>query len=509
MKLRFLAPLAGGLALASALVVSDADACGGCFAPPTFPTVVTGHRMALSITTTQTVLWDQIQYSGDPAEFAWVLPVKPGAFIEVSTDAWFETLDAATNVQVVQPPITCESPFSFGGGCGSANEAGAFADDVEGASSGGGGPKVDVVHRGTVGPYETVTLSTMEPGALNAWLTKFGFAVDPSTQPTIDAYVKEGFDFIAIRLQPDKGVREMKPVRVVSPGASPALPLRMVAIGTGAEVAVTLFVIGEGRWAAENFSNAQVPLDLLSWDFKDSTSNYASLRKQTLEASEGKSAWLTTYSRQNALLSPVSNQFTFFNVNYGQDPNGVPLDTIAEAYLSQGILNKETALEGGSVDEEACRVAFSSFEINEGSSSSLVKNPCPMGAPLDDPECGTVAAGEIDARVFACGALDDLAAALNGAHPSTVTLTRLEAALPQAALQKDLTLAPAKDQKGVENWLQARIAVNPESFCGSFTPPAVWSTPGGRSWGSSLAGMSLAGLALAGVLARRRRLRRA
>jgi hypothetical protein len=509
MKLRSLAPLAGGLALASALVASDADACGGCFAPPTFPTVVTGHRMALSITSTQTVLWDQIQYSGDPAEFAWVLPVKPGAFIEVSTDAWFETLDAATNVQVVQPPITCESPFSFGGGCGSASEDGAFAAGFdEESSSGGGGPKVDVVHRGTVGPYETVTLSTMEPGALNTWLTKFGFAVDPSTQPTIDAYVKEGFDFIAIRLQPDKGVREMKPVRVVSPGASPALPLRMVAIGTGAEVAVTLFVIGEGRWAAENFSNVQVPLDLLSWDFKDSTSNYAALRKQTLDASEGKSGWLTTYSRQGALLTPITNQFTFFNVNYGQDPNGAPLDTIAEAYLNQGLLNKETGLEGGAA-EEACRSAFSSFDLTHGTSSSVVTNPCPMGKPLDDPECGSVALGDIDARVLACGALDDLAAAFNGAHPKDVWLTRLEAALPQAALSKDLTLAPAKDQKGVENWLQARIAVNPESFCGSFAPPAVWSKPGGRSWGGSLAGMSLAGLALAGVLARRRWLRRA
>src|SRR5262249_13631565 len=37
---------------------SDASACGACFAPPGPPTVVSGHRMVMSISMTQTVLWD-------------------------------------------------------------------------------------------------------------------------------------------------------------------------------------------------------------------------------------------------------------------------------------------------------------------------------------------------------------------------------------------------------------------------------------------------------------------
>ena len=73
--------------LGFALVVSTcalfrptpAEACGGCFVPQSERTVVTDHRMALSISQQQTVLWDQIRYSGDPAEFAWVLPVRAGA----------------------------------------------------------------------------------------------------------------------------------------------------------------------------------------------------------------------------------------------------------------------------------------------------------------------------------------------------------------------------------------------------------------------------------------------
>ena len=111
MNLRF-GPLAlGGVAaLTAALLASnDARACGGCFHPENQPetTVVTGHRMALSISTTQTVLWDQVQYSGSPSEFAWVLPVKPGARIELANNAWFEALDAATSTRVIGPALDC------------------------------------------------------------------------------------------------------------------------------------------------------------------------------------------------------------------------------------------------------------------------------------------------------------------------------------------------------------------------------------------------------------------
>src|SRR5687767_3298942 len=49
------------LAFTFVLLRSDrADACGGCFAPPpqqSESTVVTDHRMALSISSQQTVLW--------------------------------------------------------------------------------------------------------------------------------------------------------------------------------------------------------------------------------------------------------------------------------------------------------------------------------------------------------------------------------------------------------------------------------------------------------------------
>ena len=308
MRLRFLAPTAA-LSLAAALApASDAHACGGCFHAPVIQqsgaTVVTGHRMALTTSPTQSVLWDQIQYSGDPTDFAWVLPVHHGAVLEESTDAWFETLEGATVAQITSPQIICPSVTTPQGCSGSLALSG--VNDFEGTGTGGGDgeqPPVTVLHEGTVGPYETVTLATDTPGALNAWLTAHGYNVDADIQPVIDAYVTEDFDFIALRLRPDQGVRAMKPVRVVTPGAGMTLPLRMVAAGTGADVAITLYTITEGRLDVDQYSNIVFPQDKLVWDFQAQSSNYATLRADLLKKNAG-FTWLTSFAQQGALLSP-------------------------------------------------------------------------------------------------------------------------------------------------------------------------------------------------------------
>jgi len=138
----------------------EASACGACFAPPGPPTVVSGHRMVMSISQEQTVLWDQIQYTGNPADFAWVLPVKPGARVEASTAAFFESLEAETASRVIPAPVQCGGGSS-GSGCGLVY--GVSDSAGEEAPGDNAGDAVDVIHQGTVGPYETVTLSTDQP----------------------------------------------------------------------------------------------------------------------------------------------------------------------------------------------------------------------------------------------------------------------------------------------------------------------------------------------------------
>src|SRR5262245_38550483 len=97
------------LALCAGFDARVAHACGGCFHAATDrnPSVVTDHRMVLSVSTKQTVLWDQIRYSGTPEEFAWVLPVRAGARVELARGEFVEALDLATQVRVKGPDVSC------------------------------------------------------------------------------------------------------------------------------------------------------------------------------------------------------------------------------------------------------------------------------------------------------------------------------------------------------------------------------------------------------------------
>jgi hypothetical protein len=439
------AALAGAATLAVSLsFVPKALACGGCFVPAQVdsPTVVSGHRMAMSISKTQTVLWDQIQYQGDPEEFAWVLPVKAGARVEESTDAFFEALEASTRVTVRSQEISCGSADSgCGFGCGD--------DAAEGSSGGYAGSEggVDVVHQGSVGPYETVTLSTSTPGALNTWLQDHGYNVDAASQPVIDQYVAEGFDFIALRLQPGQGIAQMTPVRVVMPGGGLTLPLRMVAIGTGAVTPLVLYFIGEGRHRVENFPEVTFPTADLIWDFKTQSSNYQQLRN-TLMQKDGGGSFLVSFASGSVLTAPRTDPST-----------GVP--SLLTLYQNRAIANGEATT--------ACSVAGAT-------GSDPVVSTCPAGESFDSAACVASMPGEIDARKFGCRGAWDFSTALVGMRPSSVWLTRVEAELPRSALASDLVIG-AGPQAGISSQLVATRSINADSVCPGAVVAPTWERP--------------------------------
>src|ERR1700689_1590498 len=92
-----------GLAVVSmAAMADDARACGGCFHGPTQNgDVITDHRMIFSVSPEQTTLYDEIEYQGNPASFAWVLPVHGQVQVGLSADVVFASLDSATQTTIV------------------------------------------------------------------------------------------------------------------------------------------------------------------------------------------------------------------------------------------------------------------------------------------------------------------------------------------------------------------------------------------------------------------------
>ncbi len=275
-------------ALAMGLVLgapSDASACGGCFHISQGGDVgqVVGHRMIFSVSPQATTLWDQIKYSGSPESFAWVLPIHGLVDIGLSSDALFETLEDRTKTQVFSPTIDCPSCNTTGGTITTYSMTGTATDTVT------------VIAQETVGPYETVQLSSADPLALEAWLDGHGYVIPADVVPIIDAYVAEGSDFLVMKLVPGQGVDSMRPVRVTSPGAGLTLPLRMVAAGTGAVTPITLWVMGEGRYEPTNFPSFEIQASDLTWDWDTQSSDYSVVKQQKFAATMGK-GWLVEYS---------------------------------------------------------------------------------------------------------------------------------------------------------------------------------------------------------------------
>jgi hypothetical protein len=238
--------------------------------------------MILTVSKDQSTLYDQIKYSGSPASFGWVLPIAGTVEVGLSSDLLFSTLDQQTQVRVLPPPQNCPVPpdaclrGSSSGGGFSASESAPNDDGVQ------------VLKNEVVGPYETVQLAG---GAqdLIAWLTTNGYAVPADVQPVIAWYADQYYNFLALKLQPGKGVQDMRPVRVTSsvPGGA-TLPLRMVAAGTGPTVGVGLWVVAEGRYEPQNFQSFVLDANELTWDWTKSQSNYVDLRAQKTAAGNGR-----------------------------------------------------------------------------------------------------------------------------------------------------------------------------------------------------------------------------
>lgn len=393
------------LAVVSALTLTgtltffegDASACGGCFVPVENPSVVTDHRMILSIAKEQSTLYDQIRYTGNPAAFAWVLPISGTVEVGLSAEVVFQALDGFTQTTLIAPPLNCPPPPNC-------ERASSFSDSASGAYADAGSPGVTVTKREVVGPYETVQLQATDAGALQNWLAQNSFSVPPDVQPVINQYVTEKFNFLALKLLPGKGVQDMRPVRVTTKGSSAVLPLRMVAAGTGPVVGISLWVLAEGRYEPQNFPSFAIRTDEIAWDWAQNRSNYTELRAQKTTASAGR-GWETESStivyRQQLEASLRQPSYPTYPGQTTPDAGDAPL----------------------SPEERAARIDY---------------------LPVRDAQ-GAVVKTAVEVREA------DLATLFYGIPTATSRVTRLRADLAHAALSTDLVMTASQDQAVLPN----------------------------------------------------------
>jgi hypothetical protein len=422
----------GVAAATSALTLAGerrAAACGGCFTPPVPPTQIasdiTDERMLLSVSPTQTTLYDQIRYAGSPSSFAWVLPIHGTVTVGLSADVLFDSIDALTATQINPPPSSCPPPPSCsGGGCASSSNASLAAN---GESS--GPPQVTITKQANVGPYATVQLHANDSSALNAWLAQNGFEIPSSVTPVLDEYVREGFDFLAMKLLPNQGVQSMRPVRVSSPGASFSLPLRMAAIGTGVTVGITIWVVSDGRFEPQNYPFFHIDDSALVWDWKAQSSNYTALRAQN-EASSGNKSWEIESSidlSQQLITSVILSGGQSISPSGGIGSAQAPVDP-SEDYLPIPPDTTAPAGDGGS-----------------------------DGAAGEAGADAASGAGGQTADEVRTADLDALFAGITGPN---ARVTRIRSDIAHAAMTADLVLQASSDQSQVSNVRTVTHSVN-------------------------------------------------
>jgi hypothetical protein len=281
--------------------------------------------MVLSISATRSTLWDQIRYSGDPSQFIWVLPIRSARDVEVglADNAFVDALDQVS-APVIQGLAFCNRATGMSGGLsgGSSGSAGCGAPfsfnpsmmrGSDGSSLSGSGARV-------VGPYSAQVVSSRTT-PLAQWLPREGLMVPANTLAAIEHYDSLSFDYIVLRMRPGAGVRQIQPVRITYPGATMALPLRMIVAGTADSVGLELLVLSTSRVEPVNFAASAIGDGLLQFDFATMRSNYAQLLAERLDGRT--SNWLI-----ESAAPIVPNNFSFFasGVSATTSANSLSLD---------------------------------------------------------------------------------------------------------------------------------------------------------------------------------------
>ena len=248
------------LAFASAFSqVDDAHACGGffCDSPgsgqPPMPVDQTGETIVFAFDGENVEAHIQIQYTGDPERFAWLIPLQNEPEITVGSAQLFLNLLNSTvpAVNLGQTFEGCTGPSEHSDvfGCavgGSEDDSAVFGGSGAAPGRNGGAGTGPTVLRRSVGAFEVSILSG-SAAAVEQWLVANNFLPDQEAPAIVDEYASRGYVFAAIKLAAGADLKELHPLVVKYRGSEPCVPLKLTAIAAQEDMAVRAFFLGQRR----------------------------------------------------------------------------------------------------------------------------------------------------------------------------------------------------------------------------------------------------------------------
>jgi hypothetical protein len=316
-------------ALASWASAHPAQACGGTFCdsgPRATPVDQKGENILFVISQGEVEAHIQIQYNGDAARFAWVLPVPAIPETEVGSEALFQNLLAATVPRFGLTNSGCVGvppPNAIGrGGSGPP-----LAPD-----SGSDGTTILV--QKTVGAFDVTVLQGGTSAEVASWLGDNGYAFGPETPALLDSYVAKKFLFVAVKLTGGAGIDQIHPLVVRYQGTEPCVPLELTSVAAVENMGVRTFFLGSKRVVPKSYKHVVYNPVMLNWI---STPNYEELISGAVDVPvAGGHGFVTEYAGN----SSVVNRFNLVQQQWSASPfvNADPLHVI-DLLKQQGFIS--------------------------------------------------------------------------------------------------------------------------------------------------------------------------
>lgn len=221
----------------------------------------------------------ETRFSGEGTNFAWVVPFPSQPVIEEATTGLFPTLQ-----YLFRPEIVHHVPRYYIGilavlgfflliwstrdpvrvivylfllsiiaavflpALGAAKRSASMASTSSEQA-------VSILDRKLVGIFETTTISSHEPKALENWLHDNGFSIPTNATPVIADYVKDGWIFVAAKVRRDDTKPDTStphPLSFTFKTDKPVYPMRLTGLNSPS-LSVDLYVFGSKRVTAPHF----------------------------------------------------------------------------------------------------------------------------------------------------------------------------------------------------------------------------------------------------------------
>ena len=308
--------------VASALLVDPraASACGGTFCdsgPTAMPVDQTGENVLFVMDGQSVEAHVQIQYQGEAAKFAWIVPMPAVPTVTVGSQPLFSSLLSST-----VPSYGFSQTFDQCGTGGGAGAGGFPGGGMGGAGGAGGGISADaggptVVFKKTVGAFEVTALQGGTAQEVSAWLSTNGYQSIPSAPAILQHYVEQNFVFVAIKLTGSAGVDEIHPLVFKYQGNEPCVPLKLTAVAAVEDMGVRVFFLGDDRVYPTNYKHIELNPVRLDWQARGA--NYTQLVNRAVDSAVANGqAFVTEYAGPSSVIG--ANNTSIFDPIWTEAP---------------------------------------------------------------------------------------------------------------------------------------------------------------------------------------------